>query len=515
MESYHVPGLSACIIKGDSVVWNNNYGFMNLEDSIPVSDSTLFNTWCVSKPIIAACVFQLIEDGLLDLDQNINDFMPFQIINPHNNADSISPRMLMAHSSSINGWQLINQMTIGDSPVSLSYFLENYLCVGGEYYSEANYYNTVPGSAFNYDSYATSVSAYLVEPLLGTSFSLYAHNSVLTPLDMNTSAWFLSEINLDNLAIGYKYLGGNFLPQPHYGHPAYPTLTMRSTAHELSNFVIMMLNQGVYKGLNILSSESVDSMTTVQDPTWTNWLGTTGIGLFTRNDFGNRCVWGHDGGGVDGFYYCSHLYFCKEEKSAIVIMSNSYISIHPIVIQMFDYAGLFVSADPASQINNDSFNANWQPAATATGYLLDVAYDEQFTNFVNGFEDHDVGSDTTYTVTGLLFETDYFYRIRAYNASDTGAYSNTVEITTTALDINHTVKDDIKIWSSGNKVYINIPENLISEAAIQIYTHSGKGLGSFRLKEGLNSIPLNVDRQILFVKVKMGNKSFIKKVLVW
>ena len=82
MESYHVPGLSACIIKGDSVVWNNNYGLMNREDSIPVNDSTLFNTWCISKPIIAACVFQLIEDGLLDLDQNINDFIPFQIINP-------------------------------------------------------------------------------------------------------------------------------------------------------------------------------------------------------------------------------------------------------------------------------------------------------------------------------------------------------------------------------------------------------------------------------------------------
>ena len=55
---------------------------MNLEDSIPVNDATLFNTWCISKPIIATCVFQLIEDGLLDLDQNINDSIPFQIDNP-------------------------------------------------------------------------------------------------------------------------------------------------------------------------------------------------------------------------------------------------------------------------------------------------------------------------------------------------------------------------------------------------------------------------------------------------
>jgi hypothetical protein len=369
----------------------------------------------------------------------------------------------------------------------------------------------IPGTQFHYDNIGPALNGYLVEPLTGFSFNQYVKDSLLTPLDMNTSAWFLSELNMNNLATGYSYSG---VAQPHYGHPAYPGISLRTTALELSNFAIMLLNQGIYKGLEILSAASIDSMTTVQNPDWGNQYGITGLGLLERDNFGDRVVWGHPGGGADGGY-SGHIYFCKEENTGIVILNNSNNFVNPIVVQLFDYAGLIVFANSASQISDSSFNANWQPAATATGYLLDVAYDEQFTNFVNGFEDHDVGSDTTYTVTGLLFETDYFYRIRAYNASDTGAYSNTVEITTTALDINHTVKDDIKIWSSGNKVYINLPENLISEAATQIYTHSGKGLGSFRLKEGLNSIPLNVDRQILFVKVKMGNKSFIKKVLVW
>ena len=51
MDIFHVPGLSACIIIGDSIVWNNNYGYMNLEDSIPVHDSTLFMVFSIGKTV--------------------------------------------------------------------------------------------------------------------------------------------------------------------------------------------------------------------------------------------------------------------------------------------------------------------------------------------------------------------------------------------------------------------------------------------------------------------------------
>lgn len=50
MDIFHVPGLSACIVVGDSVAWNNNYGYMNLEESIPVHDSTLFTVFSIGNP---------------------------------------------------------------------------------------------------------------------------------------------------------------------------------------------------------------------------------------------------------------------------------------------------------------------------------------------------------------------------------------------------------------------------------------------------------------------------------
>ena len=293
MDLFHVPGLSACIIIGDSVVWNNNYGYMNLEDSIPVSDSTLFNVFSIGKSLTSACVMQLWDKQLIGLDQSINDFLPFQIINPWNDADSITPRMLMAHSAGIKDLNMENYIETGDPTTTLAYFVENYFVEGGEYYSIGNYYSGTPGTYFHYSNFGSALNGFLVEPITGLSFNQLAQDSLLEPLEMFKSAWFLNELNLDNLAIGYKYSGGNFIARPHRGISAYPGVSLRSSALELSNFVIMLLNNGVYKNNIILSESAIDSMKRIQNPNWVA-LGTACLGMFQRDDYGERIVWGHN-----------------------------------------------------------------------------------------------------------------------------------------------------------------------------------------------------------------------------
>ncbi|NUN08416.1 MAG: choice-of-anchor A family protein [Ignavibacteriaceae bacterium] len=85
----------------------------------------------------------------------------------------------------------------------------------------------------------------------------------------------------------------------------------------------------------------------------------------------------------------------------------------------------------ASSIANTSFSANWGSVTGATGYRLDVATDAGFTAFVAGFNDLDVSNVITYSVTGLSGGTDYYYRVRAYNASGTNnTNSSTISVTT-------------------------------------------------------------------------------------
>jgi len=90
------------------------------------------------------------------------------------------------------------------------------------------------------------------------------------------------------------------------------------------------------------------------------------------------------------------------------------------------------TANAASNISAISFQANWSVVAGATTYYLDVATDNSFTNYVSGYNNLNVGNVTTYSVSGLICNTTYYYRVRAANSCGTSANSNVITVTTAA-----------------------------------------------------------------------------------
>jgi len=427
MDIFHVPGLSACIIAGDSLVWSENFGFASLEENEPVTDQTLFGVLSIGKSLTAATAMQIRENGLLGLDQNINTILPFQVVNPHNGNSNFTVRMLMSHSSSIRDYNFENYTFVGDPVISLGYFMQNYLSPGS-YYSTSNYYQEVPGTNYHYCNIGPGLTGYVVEVITQTSFKDYARDSLMAPLDMLNSGWFLADIDTNNLATGYDFVNGNYQPNPFYGHMAYPGVTLRSSALELANYVTMLLNHGMFNGIEVMQEASVEMMTTVQNPAWGGSFGKPGLGLYYRTDLGNREVWGHNGGSTTG--YAAQIYFCPEENTGIVVTTNSNQYVDPVVIKLLDYAALVIMPEEATNITESGFTANWQHAPGAITYYLDLSYDSLFFNFVNGYQNLDVGLVDSIKISDLQPGKSYYYRLRATNGQEIGPNSGTIHAST-------------------------------------------------------------------------------------
>jgi hypothetical protein len=90
------------------------------------------------------------------------------------------------------------------------------------------------------------------------------------------------------------------------------------------------------------------------------------------------------------------------------------------------------ATDAATDVTTDSFSSNWGASSGATGYRLDVSTVADFSTFVSGFNNLDVGNVTTYSVTGLASATTYYYRVRAVNDAGASVSGDVSSVTTDA-----------------------------------------------------------------------------------
>ncbi len=109
----------------------------------------------------------------------------------------------------------------------------------------------------------------------------------------------------------------------------------------------------------------------------------------------------------------------------------------PFPIGTYTYSAATIPAAPvattATDITHNSFTANWNASSGATSYFLDVSEISDFSTFVTGYNNKDVGNVTSSTVTNLIPNTDYYYRVRASNSAGTSSNSNTISVTTDVL----------------------------------------------------------------------------------
>ena len=289
MKLSKFPSLSACIIDGESVIWSNSYGFYDLENKKRATENTNYVIASISKSITGTALMQLWEQGLFDLDEDVNNYLPFSLRNPNFPDDPITFRMLLSHSSSLNddniqstpyGWQNFS----GDPPFSFypNPWLKEHLIPGGQWYYSTRWSSTYKPGEYNiYANVNYDIIAYLVEIISGEIFVDYCKYHIFEPLNMLHTSFNLSELDIDNVAIPYHYHNGEFLQineldymtggwgmntdkYPRELH--YPVYGLYTTVIDLSHYFIAHMNGGIWNGIRILEEETVEEMHRIQPP---------------------------------------------------------------------------------------------------------------------------------------------------------------------------------------------------------------------------------------------------------
>ena len=343
MDSLHLPGLAASIVKDGEIIWTGAYGWAKIEDSIPATDTTIWNQGSISKTITAVAAMKAWEQDLFELDENINDLLPFNVVHYFYPNDTITPRNILVHNSCVeDNWSLWNSLIVfnEDSPVRLDTFMYNYFNPAGYWYNSLNFLNYPPGSHWEYSNVGTSLVGYLTEAVTGDSFPSYCQQHIFDPLGMSRTSWLYANLDTNNIAMPYTYIGSQYYP---IGYPStciYPSSTLKSSLLDLTRFLLMFMQYGELDSVRVLDSTTVALMRTVQDTI--PWSPNSYIGItwwYYQSTLSGRWVWGHIGG---WFGTATSMHFCPAENSGAIVLTNREVGgfddLGPMVKELLDWA---------------------------------------------------------------------------------------------------------------------------------------------------------------------------------
>ena len=329
MKDQHIPGVAACAVKDGEVVWMETYGYADLDQNISVTSDTIFMLGSLSKIVTGIAFMQLFESGLIDLDDDINDYLAFNVSHPDYPDTAITPRMLLSHVSGLHdNWVVLGPLEISgmDTPLSLEEFTQGYLTETGIYYQTSNFNDAEPGTEYDYTNVGATLIAYLVEVISNTTFEEYCQQNIFLPLGMNETSWFLENLDTNMMAIPYLYSGSGFTPYGHYSSAVYPCGFMRTSVRQQAQLLAALMAGGTIGNTTILNNSTLQMMMTHHYPSLTS-----DYGLFFQHA---SVLWGHGGSGPG---VTTRMFFYPEVKEGVIVMLNienhvALNSIHNLIL---------------------------------------------------------------------------------------------------------------------------------------------------------------------------------------
>ncbi len=383
MMDKNLPGLSTVIVKNGKIVWVESYGYADVENLVTVENSTVFMLASVSKLFTGTVAMMLHENNIIDINENINNYLPWNIVIPGFNSDTITFHQLMTHTSSIkDNWSTMgNYYNSPDPTITLGDCMYRYFNTNGVDYNSSNNFSTYsPGTFYQYSNMASALNGYLVELATSTPFDQYCNDNLFGPLCMDKTSWFFADFDSAEVARPHQFSNGIHVPINHYGFADYPNGQLRSNVMDLANFMITYLTNGNFGPFSLLSGSTIEEMWTPQIPNLNADQGINWRKEVLFHDNGSSWLWGHNGGesGIS-----TNLYLDTTNNIGICVLANGSGSGLNICDKLYNYS---LSANVSSGISpeciasdvlelNDGFSV--YPNPTNNVLTLDLGFENK------------------------------------------------------------------------------------------------------------------------------------------
>lgn len=347
------------VIKDGEIVFADTVGYKQLDGELADAD-TKYRIASISKLNTAIGAWQLIEQGLIDIDADVSQYLGFELRNPNYPDTPITIKMLMSHTSSIRE----GGDNSGTYNIPYGHKISEFFTEGEEYYNPNCWapVEEAPGEFFEYCNMNYCLVGTIIENVSGERFDQYMTNHVFAPMGL-TCSYNVSDMPEEvqaevgtlyrkfNEAGEYDAANGVWTAQcddftdgyPNVDYSEYeigtngsifgPMGSLRISVKELCQLMQMFCNGGSYNGVQILKPETIEQMFTpvwTYDPALEN--GDTYYGLmncyamgphiFTNTDLGDRMIVGQDlpfaGHTAEAYGLLGGMGFDREKGNGVV-----------------------------------------------------------------------------------------------------------------------------------------------------------------------------------------------------
>jgi CubicO group peptidase (beta-lactamase class C family) len=309
MALYNVPGVSIAGIENREIAWDRQYGVLRAGSEKKVDRNTIFEACSMSKPVLAYLALKLVEQGKLDLDRPLVEYLDKPYLDDQPLHKRITARIVLSHTTGFPNWRPWGWQS------------SNPLIVEFE-----------PGTRFGYSGEGFLYLQRVIEHITDTPYCEYADKELLKPLGLTLSSHEWQDCYRDIASVHHNAQGQ---PQPdnerYVFNDAVSASTLYCTPTEYAKFIVEILKTD-RSAAHSLSEQSLDLMfTRVINTGWgstfrsgsktddTIWYGLGWAIERTKN--GDR--FSHSGSNGDTFRQICYSEFDRSQGKGIVIMTNA------------------------------------------------------------------------------------------------------------------------------------------------------------------------------------------------